>query len=304
MCNGPDTKNTLDLPLQSDVRVWREKEGWTGPYKLIATEEETCTINMSRGPVKFRSTVVRPYLTEQPCQEELEVPEEPQDEGPQDEGTQDEGTQDEEPQETRRGQGRPKGPRNRRRTENNELCCSEHHLITKHNDQFIAAIKEDDVSMTFITCKEQANIELAIKLRKDGVITTPGSLFKRAQQQEIDGLIARGVFEFVQYDFNKHSGVRIFNSRLVNKVKRKATNSPFKKSRLVVQAYNNEGKELILTQSPTIQQASQRVIIAVAPSLAKLGIKLYLQDITQAYIQLTTILNRLILANLPNEMCH
>jgi hypothetical protein len=27
MRNGPDTKNTLDLPLQSDVRVWREKEG-------------------------------------------------------------------------------------------------------------------------------------------------------------------------------------------------------------------------------------------------------------------------------------
>jgi hypothetical protein len=26
MCNGPDTKNTLDLPLQSDVHVWRKKE--------------------------------------------------------------------------------------------------------------------------------------------------------------------------------------------------------------------------------------------------------------------------------------
>jgi len=25
--NGPDTKVTLDLPLQSDVRVWREKKG-------------------------------------------------------------------------------------------------------------------------------------------------------------------------------------------------------------------------------------------------------------------------------------
>jgi hypothetical protein len=25
--NGLDTKNTLDLPLQSDVRVWRKKEG-------------------------------------------------------------------------------------------------------------------------------------------------------------------------------------------------------------------------------------------------------------------------------------
>jgi hypothetical protein len=26
MRNGPNTKNTLDLPFQSDVRVWREKE--------------------------------------------------------------------------------------------------------------------------------------------------------------------------------------------------------------------------------------------------------------------------------------
>jgi hypothetical protein len=53
MRNSPDTKKTLDLPLQLDVRVWREKEEWTGPYKLIATEGETCIINMLRGPVKF-----------------------------------------------------------------------------------------------------------------------------------------------------------------------------------------------------------------------------------------------------------
>jgi hypothetical protein len=41
--------------------------------------------------------------------------------------------------------------------------------------------------------------------------------------------------------------VRIFNFSLVNEVKGKATNSPFEKLRLVVQAYNDEGKELILT---------------------------------------------------------
>jgi hypothetical protein len=287
--NGPDTKNTLDLPLQSDVRVWREKEGWTGPYKLIATEGETCTIDMPRGPAKFRSTVIKPYLTEQPCQEELEVPE---------------GHQDEGPQETRRGRGRPKGSRNIRRPENNELRRSERHITAKHNDQFITAMEEDNVSMTFLTRKEQADMELSVKLRKDGVITTPGGPFERSQRQEIDGLIARGVFEFVQYNPIKHSGIRIFNSRLVNEIKGKATNTLFEKSRLVVQAYNDEGKELILTQSPTIQRASQRVIIAIAPSLANLGIKLYLRDITQAYIQSTTMLNRLILANLPKEMCH
>jgi hypothetical protein len=115
---------------------------------------------MSQGPVKFQSTVVRPYLTEQPCQEEVKMPEE---------------LQDKEPQKTRREQGRPKGSRNRQRTENNKLCRSERHLITEHDDQFIAAIEKDNVSMAFMTRKEQADMELAIKLRKDGVITRLGN---------------------------------------------------------------------------------------------------------------------------------
>jgi hypothetical protein len=64
------------------VCVWREKEGWTGPYKLLIIKKETYTIDMPQGPIKFRSTVIKPYLTEQPCQEELEVPEEHQDKEP------------------------------------------------------------------------------------------------------------------------------------------------------------------------------------------------------------------------------
>jgi len=159
--------------------------------------------------------------------------------------------------------------------------------------------------MVFMTNKEQADMELSTKLRQEGVITTPGLPFEQSQTKEIEGLIAKGVFEFVQYNPSKHSGVRIFNSRLVNEIKGKATNMPFEKSRLVVQAYNDEGKETILTQSPTIQRASQRVMIALAPSLAKdlsKKISLLIHDITQAYIQSTTLLNRLILANLPKEM--
>jgi hypothetical protein len=66
MRNSPNTKITLDLPLQSDIRIWREKEGWKGPYKLITIDRETCTVNMPQGPAKFRLTVVKPYLTEQP----------------------------------------------------------------------------------------------------------------------------------------------------------------------------------------------------------------------------------------------
>ena len=77
MHNSLNTKSTLDLPLQSDVRVWREKDRQTGPYKLIATKEETYIINMLRGPAKFRSTAVKLYFIKQACQEELKVPEEP-----------------------------------------------------------------------------------------------------------------------------------------------------------------------------------------------------------------------------------
>ena len=42
--------------------------------------------------------------------------------------------------------------------------------------------------ITFITSKEQANIVLVLKLRKEGKIITPKVLFKALIKQEIDGL--------------------------------------------------------------------------------------------------------------------
>ena len=64
MRNGPNTRITLDLPLLSDVRVWREIEGWIGPFTLLSTEGETCTVQMPYGPTNFRTTVVKPYYSE------------------------------------------------------------------------------------------------------------------------------------------------------------------------------------------------------------------------------------------------
>jgi hypothetical protein len=111
--------------------------------------------------------------------------------------------------------------------------------------------EEQQILIAFITRKEESNLELAKDLRRKGVITTPREPFQESQQQEINSLIIRGVFEFVRYNANIHKG-RIFNLRLVNKVKGKSTKTPYKKSRLVIQAYNNVGKGIILTQSPTI----------------------------------------------------
>ena len=143
--------------------------------------------------------------------------------------------------------------------------------------------------------------ELSQKLRAQGAITTPGAPFEDSRKQEIDGLVAKGVFELVPYNPHIMDGLRIFNSRLVNEVKSKATNAPYEKLRLVVQAYNDEGKKEILTQSPTIQHVSQRLILALAPSL-KTMCKLYLRDISQAYVQSTTMLSREIIAKPPKEI--
>jgi hypothetical protein len=63
--NGPNTAETLNIPLQSDVRVWRERKGWKGPYKLIATDGETCTVEMPYGPTNFRTIVVKPFHIEE-----------------------------------------------------------------------------------------------------------------------------------------------------------------------------------------------------------------------------------------------
>jgi hypothetical protein len=66
-----------------------------------------------------------------------------------------------------------------------------------------------------------------------------------SQKQEIDGLITRGMFNFEQYNPTKHQDIRIFKSRIINKIKGKTTNILYKKSRLVIQAYNNNKKEVI-----------------------------------------------------------
>src|SRR6266705_3919906 len=110
--------------------------------------------------------------------------------------------------------------------------------------------------MAFIIAKKKADFKLTKQLQKEGHITTLGAPFQASNKQEINSLIARGVFKFKKYNPIKFNGVHIFKSRIVNEIKGKATDAPFEKLRLVIQGYNNDGKEVILTQSSTIQQAN------------------------------------------------
>ena len=124
-------------------------------------------------------------------------------------------------------------------------------------------------------------------------------MYTDSRQKELNGLLEKGVFEVVNMT-DIPQGVRIFNSRFVDEIKNAGTDKAFEKSRLVVQAYNDHEKELVLTQSPTIQRVSQRLVLALSAILPDAS--LYLRDISQAYVQSNTRLNRDFFVRPPREL--
>ena len=134
-------------------------------------------------------------------------------------------------------------------------------------------------------------------------ITQGTTAFANSRSSEINGLLEKGVFRVVNLE-DVPQGVRIFNSRFVDEIKHPGTDKAFEKSRLVVQAYNDQGKDLVLTQSPTIQRVSQRIILAITPAIqqVKPAMSLYLRDISQAYVQSNTHLSRDIFIRPPHEL--
>jgi len=60
--NRPDMTSVYDLPLNSEVLIWRESGNWTRPYRLLAVENVTCCIQLPSGPTSFRSISIKPYF--------------------------------------------------------------------------------------------------------------------------------------------------------------------------------------------------------------------------------------------------
>ncbi|KAI0995528.1 hypothetical protein K3495_g12651 [Podosphaera aphanis] len=146
-----------------------------------------------------------------------------------------------------------------------------------------------------------------LRFRQSNYFTTPNypasPNFKESRRKELDGLIQKRVFDIVNIS-DVTPGSRIFNSRFVDTIKFSGTDRAFEKSRLVVQAYKDKGKQNILTQAPTLQRASQRILLSIAISLPDFGSKyqLYLRDISQAYVQSTTTSNRDLFVKPPPEL--
>ncbi len=114
------------------------------------------------------------------------------------------------------------------------------------------------------------------------------SSFIASRQKKIASLLEKNVFLSINKK-NVSTNIRIFNSRFVNEVKNSNTEKTFEKFRLMMQAFNDQDKTFVLTQSSIIQRVSQRLIICLAVTLS---MKLYLRDITQIYVQSRFNLNR------------
>lgn len=267
--NGPSSTLVHRLPINSDVLVWREggtnRSGkWTGPYKLLAIENETCTVELSSGPTNFRSTVVKPYNKED---------NDAGDTHNNDQADDNEAIHDTTPEvipslspptptvatpEPQPDNTRIERPRRQVRPSarwNDDLERFEHYLQPDAIlERFVIYLQYDD-----------------------------------SRRVEVNGLLEGGVFIGVDAE-DIPPGTRLFTMRFVDEVKNPGTDKAYEKSRLVVQAYNDEDKVHVLTQSPTIQRPSQRIVICIG--ISKEDTSFYIRDITQAYIQSTTLLNR------------
>jgi hypothetical protein len=191
--NGPNTTDVHDLPLDSDIMVWREPGQWEGPYKLVSIDRETCVLALPHGNTPFRSTSVKPWFANEDSNVDAEEP------------SNGDNLESAEPAEepVRRKRGRPRK------------------VLTVNFEAFLQSDEDQ---------------------------------FAESRHSEILGLIEKGVFKIVR-NSDVPEGTRTFNSRFVDEVKFK-NDVPFMKSRLVVQAYGDEEKSQVLTQSPTIQQIS------------------------------------------------
>jgi hypothetical protein len=75
------------------------------------------------------------------------------------------------------------------------------------------------------------NHELAIKLRKNGVIIAPNLFFKKSNNIKVTDFIARDIIAFKRYNSEKHGkSVLLFDSRIMHKIKDK-NGKPYEKFR-------------------------------------------------------------------------
>ncbi len=272
------------LSLNSDVFVYREKndnqsKSWKDSFKFLNIDDKSVIIEFSSDSTKFRSTTIKSYYDDH-----VDL-------------------------------------------ENSSLfisiidfsiiaSVSKSSNMSRSNDQFVVSNQESKseifsnsfkrdrdrfrkhlasiayLSFVFNTTVDfaLASISLfAVAFKLDSIVHIALSQFAAFRQKEINDLIEKDVFQSIRID-DVSLDVRIFKFRFVDEIKHLDIDKAFEKSRLVMQTFNDQNKNLMLIQSFIIQRINQRLIVCLIVVFSKMN--LYLRDIIQTYVQSITSLNR------------
>src|SRR5580692_7050629 len=245
----------------------------------------TCRIGLPSGPTEFRSTGVKPLNRPHPEKPENEI-----------------GEQDEEQERNNKNENENDLPRRNpgRTTRSQPNLADITVFIGEYDSNTPKRGKHVNTATQCGVLQKNDNKNG----NNENLPTRKPPSFAESRKKEINGLYEKGAFEFI--DASKvPEGARIFGSRFVDEIKHPGTDKAYEKSHLVIQAYNDPGKDLILTQSPTVQRVSQRLILVLAVTFVdrnKKPLSLYLRDISQAYVQSQTPLARDFFAQPPPEL--
>ena len=128
--------------------------------------------------------------------------------------------------------------------------------------------------------------------------------FKEAIEAEVKGLFENNTFIVVKrsdFSYEELDGMTILKAKLVLAYKDADTPNEKQKARLVVQAVGkiDKDKRLLFTYSPTVTKASVRIMLSIP---TKKGLKVFLRDISQAYVSSDKKLLREIYITPPKEL--
>ena len=176
--------------------------------------------------------------------------------------------------------------------ENSQGMGTEH--VSKKNETEVPNMADDFLLHSEMLLKEMFGPGQYIYCTPDG-----SQDFSKSRMTELKGLKERNTFDVVRSD-DVPKGARIYGSRWVDTLKSMDDGSHVAKSRLVAQNYRDKGASSIATKSPTISRMGQRVAMATSAFFPE-HIS-YVRDISQAYLQSESNLERKIFLRPPLEM--
>ncbi len=230
-----------DLPLNSFVLIFRknnvdQSRSWKRSFKLLTIQNESTIVELSNKSTKFRSTSIKSYY---------------QNDHTDDENSSSSST-----------------------FSFSVFTSNMPSFIESQNDFIIDPILSQSPNTISLTESQNKPFTIDSIIRIEPVkrgrersrkyfasaaylnfilnsITSLDSSFIASRQQKIAELLEKDVFLSIN-KIDISSDVRIFSFRFVNEIKHSDTDKTFKKFRLVVQAFKNRNKTLVLTQSSII----------------------------------------------------